>query len=80
MADAKPPKAEDEMNINDTVILRELPVGAKVKLRSGALAEITANPQDGAWVFIRLLESPKDPSKVGEEEMAFCTEVIGVLE
>ena len=74
------PRAEDEMNINDTVILRELPEGTKVKLRNGSVAEITANPQDGAWVFIRILESEKDPSKVGSEDMAFCTEVIGVFE
>ena len=38
------PRAEDEMNVNDTVILRDLPVGAKVKLRSGAIGEITGNP------------------------------------
>jgi hypothetical protein len=81
MAEAnKAPRAEDEMNINDTVILRELPAGTRVKLRSGAIAEITANPQDGAWVFIRYLESPKDPSKVDTEDMAFCTEVVGVFE
>jgi hypothetical protein len=72
-------KAEDEMNINDTVILRDLPVGSKVKLRGGAIAEVTANPQDGAWIFIRYVESPNDPSKVNAEEMAFCTEVIAVV-
>jgi hypothetical protein len=73
------PKAEDQMNINDTVILRELPVGTKVKLRGGAIAEVTANPQDGAWIFVRYLESPGDPSKVDSEDMAFCTEVIAVV-
>jgi hypothetical protein len=79
VAENEAPKAEDQMNINDTVILRELPVGTKVKLRDGAVAEITANPQDGAWVFVRYLESPKDPSKVDSEDMAFCTEVIAVV-
>jgi hypothetical protein len=79
MAEQNAPRAEDQMNVNDTVILRELPVGAKVKLRGGAVAEVAANPQDGAWIFVKFLESPNDESKVGSEEMAFCTEVIGVL-
>jgi biphenyl 2,3-dioxygenase subunit beta len=73
------PRAEDEMNIDDTVILRDLPVGARVKLRNGAIGEVTANPTDGAWVFLRYLESP-DPSQVGTESNAFATEVIGVVD
>ncbi|HEV7664095.1 MAG TPA: hypothetical protein VGQ62_11210 [Chloroflexota bacterium] len=73
------PSAEDHMNINDTVILREIPVGARVRLRAGAIAEVTANPMDGAWVFIRYVEDPADPSKIGTEDMAFCTDVTGVL-
>jgi hypothetical protein len=72
------PRAEDQMNINDTVILRGLAVGTVVRLRGGATAEITGNPQDGAWIFVRFLHDPKDPAKAGTEEMAFCTEVIGV--
>ena len=50
------------MNINDTVILRNLPVGAKVGLRSGAVAEVPANPEDGGWIYVKFLESPADPS------------------
>jgi len=73
------PRAEDQMNIDDTVILRELPVGAKVKLRSGAIGEVTANPADGAWVFLRYLTSP-DPAQVGTEGNAFATEVVGVVD
>ena len=73
------PRAEDEMNIDDTVILRDLPVGAKVKLRNGAIGEVTANPTDGAWVFLRYLESP-DPAQVGTEGNAFATEVVGVVD
>ena len=73
------PRAEDQMNIDDTVILRDLPVGTRVKLRNGAIAEVTANPQDGAWIFIRVVESPGDPSKADTEDMVFCTEVIAVV-
>lgn len=79
MPDTPDYKAEDLMNINDTVILRDLPVGCKVTLRNESVAEVTANPQDGGWIYIRYLESPKDPSKVGEEELVFCTEVLRVI-
>jgi hypothetical protein len=72
-------KAEDLMNVNDTVILRDLPVGCKVTLRGGAVAEVTANPQDGGWVYVKFLESPNEPSKVGEEELVFCTDVLRVI-
>ena len=73
------PVAEQEMNVNDTVILRDVPVGAKVKLRNGAIGEVTANPRDGAWVFLRYLDSP-DRAQVGTEGNAFATEVIAVVE
>jgi hypothetical protein len=79
MTDGGVPRAEDQMNVNDTVILRDLPVGTRVKLRNGAIGEVTGNPQDGAWIFLRYVESPKDPDKVGTEDMAFCTEVIAVV-
>ena len=79
MPDPMQSKAEDLMNINDTVILRNFPVGARVGLRSGAVAEVTANPEDGGWIFVKFLESPADPSKVGEEELVFCTDVVKVV-
>ena len=78
-AENKMPVAEQEMNVNDTVILRDVPVGAKVKLRNGAIGEVTANPRDGAWVFLRYLDSP-DRAQVGTEGNAFATEVIAVVE
>ena len=79
MAEQDAPRAEDIMNIDDTVILRDIPVGARLQLRGGAIAKVTANPQDGAWLFIRYLKVPSDPSKVETEDMVFCTEVTGVL-
>jgi len=53
--------------------------GVKVKLNNGAIAEVTANPTDGAWLFIRVLEHPNDPSKVGTEDMVFFTDVDSVV-
>ena len=72
--------AVDQFSINDSVMVQNLPEGMKVKLRNGAVAEITANPRDGGWLFVRYIEFEKDPSMVGSDEMAFCTDVIDILE
>jgi hypothetical protein len=79
MAEQNIPRAEDQMRIDDTVILRDIPVGARIRLRSGAIGEVTGNPQDGAWVFLRYVEVPGDPSRVDTEDMVFCTDVTAVL-
>jgi hypothetical protein len=79
MVQGDAPRAEDQISVNDAVMLSDLAEGTKVRLRSGAIAEVTANPRDGGWIFIRVLEHPSDPSKIGEEDMAFCTDVISVV-
>ncbi len=71
--------SENLSNTNDTVALQDIPEGSKVRLRSGAIAEVTANPRDGGWLFIRFIEHPDDPSKVGEDDMAFCTDVLAIV-
>jgi hypothetical protein len=82
VAESKPPSYSERMNpdvgnINDTVMFQHLPVGTRLKLRDGAIGEITGNPGDGGWLFVKIVESPERPSRIGEEEMAFCTEVVG---
>ena len=72
-------QAENRSNRSETVDLQDLAEGTKVRLRNGAIAEVTANPRDGGWIFIRFVEHPDDPSKVGEEDMAFCTDVLAVV-
>jgi len=71
--------SEDVSNVNDTLALQDIPEGTKVRLRSGAIAEVTANPRDGGWLFIRFIDHPDDPSKVGEDDMAFCTDVLAIV-
>ena len=61
------------------VMLQDLPVGAKVKLRSNITAEVTGNPKDGSWIFVKYLSVPEDPSKEGAEELAFADEVLEQL-
>ena len=75
-------RSEDVSNTGetgDTVALQDVPEGAKVRLRNGAIAEVTGNPRDGGWLFIRFVEYPGDPSKVGEDDMAFCTDVVAIV-
>ena len=64
---------------NAAIIYRDLPVGARVKRRDGAILEVTGNPGDGAWLLVRVVEDPHDPSRVGEEDMVFFTDVEAVV-
>jgi hypothetical protein len=64
--------------MSDPVNIRELAVGTRVKLGTGAELEIVANPQDGVWLFARYLSSADDPAMVGTEEMIFAQDVVEV--
>jgi hypothetical protein len=56
-------------------MLQELEVGQKIKLKSGAVAEVTGNPKDGSWIFVKYLENPAEPGNLPEEELAFAADV-----
>jgi len=64
---------------NAALVYRDLPVGARVKRRDGAILEVTGNPRDGAWLLVRVVEAPNEPSSVGQEDMIFFTDVEAVL-
>lgn len=64
--------------MSDTVNVRELAVGRRVRLTSGAEAEVVSNPEDGVWLFVRYVSSPANPTLVGEEEMVFAQDVVEV--
>ena len=72
-------RSEDASNVGDEVALQDIPEGSKVRLRNGAIAEVTANPRDGGWIFIRFVEYPDDPSRVGEDDMVFCADVLALV-
>ena len=68
------------LNSSDAALIyRDLPVGARVKRKDGAILEVTGNPGDGAWLLVRVVEDPHDPSIVGQEDMVFFTDVVAVL-
>ncbi len=60
--------------------VREVPVGATVRLTNYATAEVIDNPRDGMWLLCRYLTSPDDPDKVGETEPVFVQDVAGLQE
>ncbi|HEV8680123.1 MAG TPA: hypothetical protein VGQ90_12170 [Stellaceae bacterium] len=64
--------------MSDPINIRALAPGTRVVTGDGALAEIVSNPEDGVWIFARYLESPRDPSLVGQEEMIFAADVVEV--
>lgn len=68
-------KEYDLAGPNGAVVFRNLPEGLKVRLTNGALGEIIGNPHDGAFLMIRILESPADPAKVGQDELVFFSDV-----
>jgi hypothetical protein len=64
--------------MSDAINIRDLAVGKRVKLVSGAEAEIVSNPQDGVWLFARYLSSAGDPALVGQEDMIFAQDIVEV--
>jgi hypothetical protein len=64
--------------MSDPVNVRDLAVGTRVVLGTGAEAEIVSNPKDGVWLFARYLTSADDPALVGQEEMIFAQDVVEV--
>jgi hypothetical protein len=64
--------------LSDPINIRGLSPGTRIITADGAVAEIVSNPADGVWLFARYLESPRDPSLVGQEEMIFAQDVVAV--
>jgi hypothetical protein len=60
------------------VNVRDLAVGTRVVLGSGAEVEIVSNPKDGVWLFGRYLSSVDDRTIIGTEEMIFAQDVVEV--
>jgi hypothetical protein len=64
--------------MSDPINIRDLAIGTRVILNTGAEAEIVANPKDGVWLFARYLSSADDPAIVGTEEMVFAQDVVEI--
>ena len=64
--------------MSDPINVRDLAVGTRVVLGTGAEVEIVSNPKDGVWLFARYLSSVDDPAMVGQEEMIFAQDVVEI--
>jgi hypothetical protein len=64
-------------SVNDALLVREMPEGTKIRLRNGAVAEVTGNPRDGGWLLVKFLEH-ENPEKVGTDDMVFCIDVVAL--
>jgi hypothetical protein len=64
--------------MSNPINVRNLVVGTRVMLSTGAEVEIVSNPADGVWLFARYLSSADDPAMVGQEDMIFAQDVVEV--
>lgn len=64
----------DQKSIN----ILELPAGTRVRLASGALAEITDNPLDGMWVICRTIEPAAGIAASDDETAVFAQDILSV--
>jgi hypothetical protein len=64
--------------MSDPINVRTLPPGTRVVTADGAVVEVVSNPADGVWLFARVIESPGDPTRVGQEDMIFAQDVVEV--
>jgi len=61
--------------IHGAEVFRDLPLGVKIIMQNGMVGEAIGNPHNGAIMQVRITEFPDEPSRVGEEEYVFYTEV-----
>ena len=60
----------------ELVMLQKLDSGTRIRLRSGAIVEVTDNPRDGSWIYVRYLTAP---GSIGAEELVFAEDVMELL-
>lgn len=53
--------------------------GTRVKLATGAVAEVIENVGDGQWLSVRHLSGP-DESIIGEEELCHASDITAIVD
>jgi hypothetical protein len=69
----------DLTGIYGAQIFRDLAEGLKIKLTTGAIAEIVGNPNDGGWLLVKIVEDSENPANVGQEQAVFYPDVEEVV-
>jgi hypothetical protein len=65
--------------VHGAEVFRDLEEGLKVRLTTGAVAEITGNPHDGGFLLVKIVDDDANPSNVGDEQAVFFEEVREVV-
>jgi hypothetical protein len=65
----------DIHGVHGAETFRDLELGLLVATADGWTGEIVANPHDGAFLQLKIVEWPDNPGRVGEEELVYYQEV-----
>ena len=60
--------------------LWDLRLGERIKLESGAVAEVVAPTEDGTWILVKYLDVPESPEIVGKEDLCSLEEIVSSTE
>ena len=58
------------------IMLQQLPLGTRLRLKNGADVEIVENPRDGQWLFVR----PVDAAADQDPDLVFAADVVELVE
>ncbi len=63
------------------VTIQDLAVGTRVHLSGGRVAEITSNPRDGTWLYVRhVTREGNSEALSSEEDLVFASDVVGIAD
>lgn len=65
---------------SEWIAIQALPVGQKIRLRDGALAEVHENPRDGMWLIVRYLATAGGPVEGERIELVGADDVARVAD
>jgi len=59
-------------------MLQDLDSGTRLRLKNGATVEVTDNPRDGSWIYVRYLNPPAAESD--SDELVFAEDVVDIVD
>ena len=71
--------AEGDAHRGAAIMLQQLELGTKLRLRNNATGEVVGNPKDGSWIFFKYDSSP-NPAEVGTEGLVFADDVVEIVD
>lgn len=71
-----PPVEPDPRPKGAAIMLQDLALGTRLRLKSGAEVELVDNPRDGQWIFVRPVDAPSDQ----DTDLIFAFDVAELVE